>query len=166
MLQNTVDGLTIRPGTMDDYDEICRLMAQIDKFHRDRFPQYFREAVPTRERAYIETFVVDEERDMFVAEQDGKLSGAIMLEVRSVPDIPIAQPRSYVMIDTLIVDEAVRGTGIGQSLMRVAHEWGKARGISEFELGVFAFNERAIKFYEKLGYEILRHRMVWNMPKE
>ena len=166
MLKNTSDGLTIRPATLDDYDEICRLIAQLDKFHRDVYPQYFREAIPTRERDYLESFVVDEERDMFVAEQDGKLSGAVTVEVRNVPDIPIIRPRSYVMIDTLVVDEDSRSRGIGQALMKTAHEWGKARGIREFELGVFAFNEGAIRFYEKLGYEILRHRMVWNMPED
>lgn len=165
-LKNAIDALTIRPGTMDDYDEICRLMAQIDKLHRDEFPQFFREAVPSRERDFLESFVVDEERDIFVAEQDGKLSGAIMVEVRFVRNMPILRPRTYVMIDTLIVDEEARSTGIGQALMRAAHEWGNARGISEFQLKVYAFNERAIQFYQKLGYGIWQHGMVWNMPEE
>lgn len=165
-LKNTIDRLIIRHATMDDYDEFCRLMAQIDKFHRDEYPQYFREAVPTREWAYLESYVVEEERDMFVAEQDGKLSGAITVEVRSTPDIPIIQSRKFVLIETLVVDEDSRSSGIGQALMKAGHKWGKARNISEFRLGVYAFNERAIKFYQKLGYDFLHHLMVWNMPEE
>ena len=166
MPEHTTDGLTIRPATMDDYDEICRLMAQIDRFHRDAHPQYFQEAIPARDRDFLQSYVVDDERDLFVAAQDGRLNGAVTVEVRAAPDFPIFRPRSYVVIDTLVVDEDARSRGIGQVLMQTAHEWGKARGISEFELSVFAFNEGAIRFYRKLGYEISRHKMVWHGPED
>jgi len=165
MPNNITDKFTIRLFTMDDYDEVCRIVAQLDKLHRDVYPHYFREAFPTRERDYLETFVTDDERAMFVAEQDGKLGGSIAVEVRHAANIPILQPHSYVQIDELIVDEEARGSGIGQALMQAAHEWGQARGITEFNVGVYAFNEDAIRFYKKLGYEISRHVMVRNLPR-
>lgn len=151
--------MDIRYATMDDYDGICHLMEQIDRLHREQHPNYFRKADPTREPAYIQSWLDDELLHLVVAEEEGSLVGAIMFELRTVPEIPIIHPRQYVLVDTLVVDEAARGKGIGTALMKVAHNWAREHGIYEMELGVFAFNTTALRLYEKLGYKIIRHRM-------
>ena len=45
------------------------------------------------------------------------------------------------------------GRGIGTRLMQTAEEFARKRGIRRLELEVFAKNERAIKLFERLGYE-------------
>lgn len=46
-----------------------------------------------------------------------------------------------------------RGTGVAQELMRRHIESGKKKGCTQFMLEVIGTNDRAIQFYEKLGYK-------------
>lgn len=46
-----------------------------------------------------------------------------------------------------------RGKGIGYKVMEQLEDICKSMGLKRLELGVFAYNEKALKFYEKLGYK-------------
>ncbi len=56
-------------------------------------------------------------------------------------------------IGITIGEESARGQGIGTYVMKFIEEHVKSRKINRIELGVFEFNEKAIAFYEKLGYK-------------
>lgn len=49
-----------------------------------------------------------------------------------------------------------RGQGVGDLLMAAAHRWLAARGVVQVDAKVAAPNEVAIKFYRRLGYDILK----------
>lgn len=151
--------MIIRPAQIADYADYCDLMAQIDKLHRDQHPEYFREAIPVRERFYYESVLADENQTIWVAEIDGKLAGIIEWEVIHARDIPILQSRTAIRIDTLVVHQDYKRQGIGRALMSALDEWAKAQNILNLELGVWTFNESAIKFYESLGYSFYRTNM-------
>jgi ribosomal protein S18 acetylase RimI-like enzyme len=53
----------------------------------------------------------------------------------------------------MLVDEAHRGRGIGEALLRAALDWARERRLPDVSLLVFPHNERAIKLYRKLGFE-------------
>jgi ribosomal protein S18 acetylase RimI-like enzyme len=57
-------------------------------------------------------------------------------------------------VQTLAVEPAVRGRGIGEMLMRFAEER-ILRDSPNVFLSVSSFNERAKRFYERLGYEVV-----------
>ncbi len=52
-----------------------------------------------------------------------------------------------------IGERAYRGLGIGKEAMRFIEKYAKDIGFERMELGVFEFNKKAIKFYQKLGYK-------------
>src|SRR5579885_3044602 len=54
-----------------------------------------------------------------------------------------------------------RRGGIGEALMRAAHESAAERGAAEVWLEVITTNEPAIRLYEKLGYEHVRELEIW-----
>jgi RimJ/RimL family protein N-acetyltransferase len=56
-------------------------------------------------------------------------------------------------IGITIGEEAGRGTGIGYKAIQFLEEEIKKQGLKRIELGVFEFNERAFKLYQKLGYK-------------
>lgn len=152
--------MVIRKAMLDDYDELCALIVEVDELHRNNLPQRFREPKgPTREWEYYRSVITDENMGFFVAEDDGKLVGFVHVVVRESRDIPILVPRRYAVIDSIAVKEELRGTGIGRGLMERAHEWGLSMGVTEMELNVFAFNEDAVAFYRKLGYRTVCHEM-------
>ena len=64
-------------------------------------------------------------------------------------------------ITELIVSKKIRGKGIGKQLLNAMEAYLKSIGCKDILLGVFAYNENAIKFYEKNGY----HTRMIDMTK-
>lgn len=53
----------------------------------------------------------------------------------------------------ICVGEAyARGLGAGYGAMKLIEEVARVMGLKRLELGVFAYNHKAISFYERLGY--------------
>jgi len=152
--------MVVRKATLDDYDELCALIAEVDELHRSNLPQRFREPEgPTREWEYFRSVITDESVGFFVAEDDGELVGFVHVVVRDSRDFAILVPRRYAFVDSIAVREELRGTGIGRVLMERAHEWATSMGATEMELNVFEFNEDAVAFYRKLGYRTICREM-------
>ena len=56
----------------------------------------------------------------------------------------------------LVVDERVRGTGIGRTLMDAAERWAKERGYLEVWVRSNTIRKETHVFYQHLGYEITK----------
>ena len=56
------------------------------------------------------------------------------------------------VITELIVSKKIRGNGIGNMLMNKMEEYFKSKDCEYILVDVFAYNENAIKFYDKNGY--------------
>ncbi|HZU76461.1 MAG TPA: GNAT family N-acetyltransferase, partial [Dehalococcoidia bacterium] len=52
----------------------------------------------------------------------------------------------------IIVDNGVRGGGIGTALIELAADWCRAVGVDKLELCVFTGNTRAISLYHRCGF--------------
>ncbi|MBN1247931.1 MAG: GNAT family N-acetyltransferase [Anaerolineae bacterium] len=159
--------VTIREATLLDYEALCDLFAEVDRAHREALPDLFRETDgPSRDFVYIRALITDRDHGVLVAEnkesarRPAPLLGCLIIVARESPDVPILVPIRYAMVDTLVVAEAYRGTGVGRQLMRSAEDWALGKGIDRIELNVFEFNEGARIFYESLGYTTLSRRMA------
>ena len=73
-----------------------------------------------------------------------------LIALRPSEDYFTGHGRAYV--ETLVVAPEAEGRGVGAALMRHAETWARARGFAEVSLDVFAGNDRARAFYERLGY--------------
>ena len=62
----------------------------------------------------------------------------------------------------LIVSKKVRGSGLGQQLMKKMEDYFKSIDCEYLVIDVFAYNENAIKFYSKKGY----HPRMYNNIKK
>lgn len=60
-------------------------------------------------------------------------------------------------ITELVVSKKVRSKGIGQELIDKMELYFKEQGCEYIFVDVFAYNENAIKFYEKKGYHTRMH---------
>lgn len=63
------------------------------------------------------------------------------------------------VVDSLAVDPAYRGRGIGTALLRKAEERARSMGKRTMSLGVIGENAGAIRLYERLGY---RTTQTWD----
>ena len=82
--------------------------------------------------------------------------GALMIH----PDRDHFTGHGRAYVEVLVVAAEAEGRGAGQALMRHAEAWAHARGFREVDLDVFAGNDRARAFYERLGYRTDHCRMV------
>ncbi len=55
-------------------------------------------------------------------------------------------------ITALVVEESVRGSGVGHALMAAAHAWFRARGCEKFEVTSSDHRVAAHRFYARHGY--------------
>jgi len=114
------------------------------------------------ERKYIATgHVSDEQKERFktrvndnnvllaVAEVDGKVVGHLSLGRYSLQE----ETRHVLYLDMGVVD-GYRETGVGTALMDFAVQWARERRVGKITLSVFSTNTRALKLYEKFGYEV------------
>ena len=77
--------------------------------------------------------------------------GAIMYCVKEKTENNYTHYRKVLFIDALVVDLKFRNYGIGKTLMKEIEKIAKENNCTSVELNVWAFNENAIKFYEKIG---------------
>jgi ribosomal protein S18 acetylase RimI-like enzyme len=100
----------------------------------------------------------DVERDQDIAVADGTLVGFIATDIDEAPDVFNRPDR--LLIGDFYVQEGYRGEGLAHELMEYAAERAREAGCSELTLNVDVNNKRAIRFYEKLGFETLRNQMI------
>jgi GNAT superfamily N-acetyltransferase len=62
------------------------------------------------------------------------------------------RPPSDLLVFSMWVDPAYRHRGIGSALIGSVIDWGRTWGANHVVLWVFAANEAAIRFYQRLGF--------------
>jgi len=85
---------------------------------------------------------------VFVAEDDGGTPLGF-IHLQTLPDLT-GRPRAHV--GDVAVAPAAQGRGVGRKLMAFAESWAREHGHDRIGLAAFTTNERAIRFYEQLGY--------------
>jgi ribosomal protein S18 acetylase RimI-like enzyme len=152
--------ISTREATINDYEGLCELFAEVDTLHREALPHIYRQPDgPARPREFIHGIISDENAALLVAERDHVLVGVIKVQVADTPDIPVYVPRRYAAIDTLVVKKESRRAGVGRALLEAAEQWARNKGAATAELTVMEFNEGAISFYEHFGYKAASRKM-------
>lgn len=93
---------------------------------------------------------------LFVARVDNKVSGFVSVTAH----FEILSGRQA-RIEGLVVDEKVRGLGLGKKLMTRAENWAKEQGSKTMKLNSNSVRKEAHNFYEKIGYEKYKEQAVF-----
>jgi len=86
---------------------------------------------------------------VFVAEEDGRIIGFLHVYERPAFDKP-----PEVIVQAIAVDQTLRRTGIGKTIMSMAERWALERGYSSIALTSNISRSVAHSFYNRLGYKI------------
>ena len=89
-----------------------------------------------------------------LALKDQRLVGYCMM---GPLDLPVDDPRGL-ELHRLYVDEAVKGAGVADALMRETIAWARKRGAPALYLSVWEDNPRAQRFYSRYGFD---HHGEW-----
>lgn len=94
---------------------------------------------------------------VFVAEVDGRLAGWV-----HVFACPTVELDLYAEVGSLVVDQELRGRGIGKALMEEAEAWARQRGINEIRLRSNVIRNEAHQFYETIGYKRIKSQFTFH----
>jgi ribosomal protein S18 acetylase RimI-like enzyme len=101
--------------------------------------------VPTREQ--LQALLDARSVVLLMAREDGKLVGSLSLAYFRVP----TGVRGW--IEDVVVDESMRGRGIGEGLTRRALEIAKELGIKTVDLTSRPSREAANRLYQRVGFK-------------
>ena len=155
------DSITIRKATPDDaklltdlsYTTFWDAFAHHPKNAPDDLEHYMRQAFSVEQ---IETELAEPKSLFLIAEIEGKPAGYAKLNIGTTEDgISAAQP---IELARLYSHQEYIGKGVGQNLMDACFEFARANKHDVMWLGVWEFNPRAQRFYEKNGFRAVgRH---------
>lgn len=123
---------SIREANQGDYEGLCEIFAEGDSFHHKALPHVFREPDETARMDYISSIIRDENAALFVAESAGQIIGAIHIFVQEAK-LPTMIPRRYAVIENLVVIPSFRHSGVGQLLVKSAHQWAMNKKVTQIE---------------------------------
>ncbi|MDR0184780.1 GNAT family N-acetyltransferase [Lysobacter arvi] len=138
---------TLRRARIGDAAELARLSAQLG------YPQ----AADAFERR-LRRLLISADHPVIVAvgDDDAHLLGFVALERRLM-----LEAGDRVEIVALVVDEAARRRGIGQSLVDAALDWAREIGIGEVIVRSNVARELSHPFYEGAGFQRLKSQHVY-----
>lgn len=159
--QSKMFEIKIRKGTIEDAEMLKDLSFQTfwDAFHEhpknapEDMADYMAKAFNLEQ---IKNEIVDESTTFLIAEIEGKAAGYIKLILDSREE-PV-EAEKPIELARLYSHQKFLGKGIGAKLMEESLTFAEYSGCDAMWLGVWEFNPRAQRFYQKYGFkEIGKH---------
>ena len=141
--------------------ELEEYILTIDKDELDQLHPEYRDKMAILDLNEVRE---NNEGKCYLAIEDNKAVGLIMGTIPPYDDndyLDYKCPKRG-EITELVVSSKIRSNGVGQQLMNKMEEYFKSVGCEYIIIDVFAYNEKAIKFYDKQGYHT---RMLVDIKK-
>lgn len=150
--------MEIRYATADDHAGIIALEAEIQTQHHQGAPSVFPPTGVISREDYVALLEAGDER-IIVAVDDGVIVGYLQYEMRDRTSTYYMYPEKLLYVIILKVKDTHHRRGIGDALMERAEQIGREAGAHRISLEVYTFNAGAVRFYERIGFEKLKHVM-------
>lgn len=142
----------LRPAGPDDAAALAALRRHVHGPHVAAEPAVYAPLDATRGEAAMRERLALAGVHALVAERDGRVVGYVLTQATVRAATPLTVARSYLVVEELAVDPAVRRGGVGRALMDAAEALARRLGLPRVELEVRAWNDGAARFYAALGY--------------
>ena len=139
----------IRNANTNDFEAVARIMNQVQQMHVEWRPDIYKPNENLIPRDIFEKIVAGD--TFYVAEADGLVVGILEVVYRHI-ETPSHVTRDIIFIDSMAVDEAYRGMGIGHLFFDKIKEIKAEKKLDGIELQVNAKNKAAYEMYLKCGF--------------
>ncbi len=143
--------MLIRKANFNDAERVLALLSQVLEIHAKIRPDIFIPGSTKYTSDDLYAIFRDETSPVYVAEDGGAVVGYAFCRVREPKASRHVIPKKSVMIDDLCVDERYRGQGVGEALFDHVKNEARRLGCAEIILAVWEGNDRARRFYDKMG---------------
>ena len=141
----------IRKAEKKDINRLLELLSQVLEIHAEIRPDIFVSGTTKYSSEELEAILGNEKTPVFVAEEDGEVSGYAFCAIREPSGKENLVPHRTFFVDDLCVEEKKRGRGIGESLFRFVREEAGRLGCDVVALAVWEGNGPARRFYDRMG---------------
>jgi diamine N-acetyltransferase len=154
--------MEIRPATLDDYDALTALEAEVQAIHVEAMPHIYVPGGVYSRASYAELFAAPN-NVIVLAIEAGQAVGYMHYEVKTREASEFTFASKSLHIHALSVKETERRKGYGEALMDYALARAAEHKVDRVTLDVGAFNQAATAFYERLGFAPAQVRMAYEL---
>ena len=159
LVSKTPSPVIIRFAKADELDAVNELRRQVNDLHVAGRPDTFKPGFCEELRNFIHTIWEDPQREIVVAELEGRIVGFAVLNHIVRPENPFMYEREFLDIDEFAVDKNHHRQGIASEMVRFIVEHAREKDYSRVELNMWEFNRNALAFYEAAGFTTYRRYM-------
>lgn len=150
---------TLRRAKPGDFEDVSILEEMVISHHRQIRPDYFKTAEGSYSKEEFEELLAHPCPIALVAVQNGRIVGICFGTVEETSGNSVCRPRRIAFIQDVATLPEYRGKGIARGLLAGAREMAVQAGAVSMELCVWAFNEKALGLYKKMGMKVQYYRM-------
>jgi GNAT superfamily N-acetyltransferase len=144
--------IVIRRATRDDAHSLAELNGDVQDFHFEHHPSYFRKAAGDEVADWFRSLIPLDGIDIWIAEADSEPVGYALAITHSREANPFCRPRKWIEIDQIGVRKDMQRTGIARRMVDQVRRTAEEKGIEAIELASWSFNGNAHMAFEKLGF--------------
>src|ERR1035437_1945332 len=151
----------IQRAVTGDYEIIKSILNESDLIHLQALPEIFKDPKGNSwDKDYVISLINNLNSDIFLAKDEKKVVGVMVLIVKSSQNLAILKTRQFVALDCISIKEQYQNKGIGKMLLKKMEDWAYEKGIFQIELNVYEFNYNAIRLCKNLGFRTYSRRMI------
>ena len=114
-------------------------------------PYYFQNSAQDTE--FLKRVIGGEKSDVIIAAEGDTVCALALVTEERTPDYGCLVPHRYAHLVDIVTDPGYRGKKIGRALLDNVKKWARDRGLAYIELDALSDNSRAIKMYEREGFQ-------------
>ena len=146
--------MNIRRASEKDIDSLIKLLQEVLEIHANIRPDIFISGTTKYTRSDLLEKIANDEEPIFVAvDENDEVMRYAFCVLRQQPFSTNMVPFKSLYIDDLCVDSNYRGQHIGEQLFEYVKAEAKRLGCYEITLAVWAGNDGAEKFYDRIGFK-------------
>ncbi len=155
--------MNIRRAEKKDAKKIINLLEQVLEIHANIRPDIFISGTTKYTEAEVIDMILDEQKPIYIAaNENDEAIGYAMCQIKETPsDSSNKVHLKEIYIDDLCVDCSARGQHVGEQLFEHVKTEAKRIGCYEITLNVWAGNDSAEHFYEKMGMKTQARHMEY-----
>ena len=147
--------VVIRRATPRDVTDLGELGARLMRLHFEFDELRFMDPGGSRDAeagyaAFLRSQLEDDSAIVYVAERQSRIVGYVYAAIEPLSWKELRDECGYV--HDLLVTEAARRSGVGESLLDAAIEWLREQGMPRVVLGTAAQNDTARRLFERRGF--------------
>ena len=147
-------GFSCRQAVPNDWEFVQYLLLEICKLHASFRPDIFRDGGLKYDAESFAALTACPDTPVFICENShGDRVGYIFLCLRTVVEDILRRAAKVLYIDDLCVSEPFRRSGAGSFMISFAEGYAARSGCDRVELNCWCANNRAMRFYEAVGYK-------------